>query len=82
MSMQHNSSAAPNQGHDSDRFIRLPEVLKRTGVSKMTIARWESRGHFPKRVKISANIVAWRESEFNHWVSKCGSAATCELGDK
>jgi len=49
------------------RLIRLPEVLSRTGVSAMTIWRWERRGAFPRRVRIGANCVAWAEPEVESW---------------
>lgn len=50
------------------RFVRLPEVIKRTGLSKATIRRKELRGEFPHRQKISANVVAWYESDLQQWL--------------
>ena len=49
------------------RLIRLPEVLSRTGVSAMTVWRWERAGVFPRRVRIGSNTVAWPESEVTAW---------------
>jgi predicted DNA-binding transcriptional regulator AlpA len=32
----------------------------------------ERSGMFPKRVKVSVNVVAWREDEVGEWIrSKC-----------
>lgn len=62
----------------TDRFIRLPEVLDRTGLSSVTIWRKERAGVFPARVRLGPNAVAWRESEVNEWMadpSKWNSAA-------
>lgn len=49
------------------RFIRLPEVLSRVGVSFMTIDRWERQGLFPHRVRLGKNSVAWREDDVEQW---------------
>lgn len=54
----------------SIRFIRLPEVMSRTALSKMTIRRWEREGAFPKRCKIGKNLVAWVEAEIDDWCEK------------
>ena len=75
-------SSAANSGRASDRFLRLPEVLQRCGVSKMTIIRWEGRGRFPKRLKIGANTVVWRESDIERWIAVGGSVAAIQLDDE
>lgn len=51
-----------------DAFVRLPEVIRRTGLSKATIRRKEMRGEFPRRQRISDNAVAWYESELKRWL--------------
>lgn len=55
------------QSNGADAFVRLPEVIRRTGLSKATIRRKELRGEFPRRQKISANVVAWYESDLQRW---------------
>lgn len=57
----------------SIRFIRLPEVMSRTALSKMTIRRWEREGAFPHRRKIGKNVVAWIEAEIDDWCEKRAS---------
>ena len=52
----------------AEAFVRLPEVVKRTGLSKATIRRKELRGEFPRRQRISANVVAWYESDLQRWL--------------
>jgi prophage regulatory protein len=49
--------------------IRLPLVLKKTGLSRMTIYRLENRGEFPKRKQLSPNSVGWLESEVDEWIA-------------
>jgi prophage regulatory protein len=47
------------------RIIRLPGVIKKSGLSKSTIGRREKEGLFPKRFRITANAVAWDEDEID-----------------
>ncbi|MET0370699.1 MAG: AlpA family phage regulatory protein [Sphingobium sp.] len=58
------------------RYIRQPEVLDRTGVSWITLLRWEKQGHFPRRRKIGLRTVAWIEAEIDDWCA--AKAATVE----
>jgi prophage regulatory protein len=50
------------------KLIRLPRVLERTGLSRSTIWRLERAGLFPRRRRVSANVVAWLESEVTAWI--------------
>lgn len=52
-----------------DSLIRLPEVRRRTGLSTATIYRKVASGDFPAKVQLSANVVAWYESDINRWVA-------------
>ncbi|MVZ97933.1 AlpA family phage regulatory protein [Sphingorhabdus sp. IMCC26285] len=61
--------------HQNPRFLRLPEVLARVGVSYNTISRWEEQGIFPKRRHLGPNSVGWLEHEVNEW---CASRKTRE----
>jgi prophage regulatory protein len=57
------------------RLLRFGEVRQRTGLSRSTIWRMERSGIFPKRVKVSVNVVAWREDEVDAWIVsklRCG----------
>lgn len=53
----------------TDTLVRLPEVLRRTGLSRATIYRKIERDEFPAGVRLSANAVAWYESDINRWVA-------------
>ena len=60
------------------KFIRLPEVLSRTGYGRTTIYRKMEDGTFPKSVKLGnpledpnafdCRAVAWIEDEVDEWV--------------
>ncbi len=57
------------------RFIRLPEVLARVGVSWLTIYRWERQGRFPARRHLSTKTVAWVEDEIEEWCKQRSGTA-------
>jgi prophage regulatory protein len=50
------------------RLLRFGEVRLRTGLSRSTIWRMERRGAFPRHIKVSLNVVAWREDEVSEWI--------------
>ena len=52
----------------TDRIIRLPEVMSRTGLKQSTIYRKIGDGSFPKQIKLSRNCVGWYESKINEWI--------------
>jgi prophage regulatory protein len=51
------------------RLLRFADVRHRSGLSRSTIWRMERSGSFPKRVKVSVNVVAWREDEVSEWIA-------------
>ena len=50
------------------RFLREPEVLERTGLSRPTRWRLERLGRFPKRRKIGLAAVGWVDAEVEDWI--------------
>lgn len=48
-------------------FLRLPEVQRRTGLSRSSIYAAMARG-FPRPVKLSERSSAWIESEIDVWI--------------
>lgn len=61
------STKTNDESNNSRRFLRLPAVLERIGVSSASISRWEKKGNFPKRRKLGLNSVAWVEAEIDEW---------------
>ncbi|EFN9285358.1 AlpA family transcriptional regulator [Escherichia coli] len=49
-------------------FIRLPEVIKRTGFGKTWIYKLIKAGRFPSQVKTGIRAVAFIESEIDEWI--------------
>ncbi|MCY3808963.1 MAG: AlpA family transcriptional regulator [Gemmatimonadetes bacterium] len=50
------------------RFLRLPEVLARTGLSRSTIYVRLEQGRFPRPVSLGARAVGWIEAEVDDWI--------------
>jgi prophage regulatory protein len=51
-----------------ERSLRLPEVQALVPYSKMHIDRLEKAGAFPRRIKIGAGRVIWKQSEIIAWL--------------
>lgn len=52
-----------------ERLIRLPDVLRRCGMSKRTVYRLESAGRFPARRHLGERAIGWAESEVRAWIA-------------
>ncbi|MBN6064748.1 helix-turn-helix transcriptional regulator [Aggregatibacter actinomycetemcomitans] len=54
----------------SERFIRLDEVMSRTGLKRSTIYLKMKANEFPKSISLGLNNVAWLESEVVEWMKE------------
>ena len=73
--MNKNSQTTPKTKH---RFIRLNEVLSRTGYGRTSIYRKMEDGSFPRSIKLGgppvdpeafdSRAVAWIEDEVEQWI--------------
>ena len=61
-------TAAPPESGSSDRLLRLPAVLKLTGMAKATIYRLIADRRFPRPIRITGRAVAWRERDVLEWI--------------
>ena len=52
------------------KFLRMPAVVERTGLTRATIYEMIERGDFVKPVKIGARAIAFPESEIEAWASE------------
>lgn len=50
------------------RFLRLPEVMSRTALSRTGIYRRMAAGTFPRQVMLGEKSVAWIEAEVDAWM--------------
>ena len=73
--MNTNSQPTPKTKH---RFIRLSEVMSRTGFGRTSIYRKMEDGSFPKSLKLGgppkdpnefdSRAIAWIEEEVDQWI--------------
>ena len=73
--MDKSTQTTPKQKH---RFIRLNEVMSRTGYGRTSIYRKMKDGSFPKSLKLGgppkdpsifdSSAVGWIEDEVDQWV--------------
>lgn len=50
------------------QLLRLPEVMRLTGLGRSTIWNQVAQGRFPKQVKLSERSSAWVASEVDQWI--------------
>jgi prophage regulatory protein len=62
----------------STRLIRIPEVVRATGLPKSTVYAFARRGLFPQPVKLSERVSAWRSDELDQWVEARTKASRSE----
>lgn len=48
-------------------FLRIKEVMKKTGIARSTIWLWVSENKFPRPIKLSPRITVWEEEKINIW---------------
>ncbi|UNU72907.1 AlpA family transcriptional regulator [Moraxella nasovis] len=53
---------------------RIDKVCKMVGLSKSTIYGWIKQGKFPKPIKLSTSMSAWRNSDVLAWLDNLESA--------
>ena len=58
-----------NNESKSHVVIKLPEVVRRTALSKASIYVFIKEGRFPKPIPLGARAVGFLESEINSWLS-------------
>lgn len=51
-----------------DRLLRLPDVVRCTGLSRSSIYALQGEGKFPKSVKLSLRAVAWSQHQIQRWI--------------
>lgn len=68
----HSGPAARGHVHldaSTERLLRRPEVLLRTGLSRTSMYRLMQQQQFPRPVHLSAKTVAWSSSAIDAWIA-------------
>ena len=55
-------------------FLRMPAVVRLTGLGRSTIYRLMDESKFPKSVKLGDHAVGWRRSDVDRWSEERPSA--------
>ena len=66
--------AMPAESRITSTVITMKQVQKLTGLSRSTLWRLVSDGHFPAKVRLSNGRVGWIESEVLQWIVSRQSA--------
>lgn len=61
--------------NNKEQFLRLPEVIERTGRSRSSIYGDSKEGKFPSPIKIGPRAVAWPLSAITAWQQSCIDAS-------
>jgi len=61
--LPHNT--APNMPMQT--FLRMPSVMRVTGLGRSTIYRMLAEQKFPRPVRVGERAVAWRQSDLDTW---------------
>ncbi len=66
--MKRDSATTQNEPHDSPPiFLRLPAVLRATGLGRSTVYRLVAEHRFPAPVKLASRAVGWRHDDVRQW---------------
>jgi prophage regulatory protein len=52
-----------------NRFIRMPDLRAKVGLSKSQIYKLIQQGEFPKQIKLGDKIAVWEQTEVEEWMS-------------
>ena len=52
------------------KIIRLPEVVRSTGLARSTIYKKISANEFPEPISLGAKSVGWLESDIQKWIEE------------
>lgn len=58
----------PTTNRGETRFLRLTEVIRRTGLGKTKIYELQKAGTFPSSVHVTSTAVRWVEGEVEDWL--------------
>lgn len=59
----------PSEGGRVERFLRKPDVLSRTAISRSHLYWLMDRGRFPRSIPLSPRVAVWLESDVDAWIA-------------
>ena len=64
----HASQPHTAPGPSRPSLLRLPMVLRMTGLGRSTVYRLIAKNEFPGPVRLGARAVAWRQADLDVWI--------------
>jgi len=58
-----------NKGTIMPSFLRVSDVVKKTGLGKSTVWLWVKENKFPKPIKMSPRVTVWEEEKIEDWMN-------------
>ena len=65
-----------------NRILRLPEVMRLTGLSKGTIHRRYREGTFPRPLRLGPQSIGWPRAEILEWLGSLPRVGTALDGGR
>jgi prophage regulatory protein len=57
------------------QMLRLPAVLRTTGLARSTVYRMVAEHTFPAPVKLAKRAIGWRHDDVLQWTAACPRAS-------
>lgn len=70
----------PEQRVITLQILRLPNVIRMTGLCRSAIYQLESNDRFPKRISLGSRTVGWLEHEVQEWLAQRVTASRSHAG--
>ena len=72
---QANESAGADLPVFGNDLLRMPAVIRHTGLGRSTIYRLIASNRFPQPVKLTTRAVGWRKADVDRWSESLPTAA-------
>jgi len=60
------------------KILRVSDVVELFGIKRQTLFAWETKGKFPKRIKLGVKLYGWQEQEVLKWLQDCNKEVSHE----
>ena len=65
-----------------DGYSRMQQLLPYLPIAKSTVEDWVKIGKFPKPIKLSATVTAWRNSDIHDWLDSLATGQQTAANDE
>lgn len=65
-----------------DGYSRMAQILPFLPIAKSTIESWVKQGKFPKPIKLSSTVTAWRNSDIHDWLDSLATGQQTAANDE